>query len=113
MTVGSFVITKVKLKHHGNDFENEGPKCKSGQNSRTIRPNPIRFILVETSWGLGYLKSPTKSTNLVRLLIYEVFSCEEPHFEEGFPKVKELNLIKLMRIYNGALPKKCPPTFTT
>ncbi|BFG41910.1 hypothetical protein CerSpe_281840 [Prunus speciosa] len=47
--------------------------------------------------------------NLVRLLIYEAFSCKELHFEEGFPKLKELNLIKLnslqlMRIHNGALP---------
>ncbi|XP_016650448.1 PREDICTED: disease resistance protein RPM1-like [Prunus mume] len=47
--------------------------------------------------------------NLVQLLIYDAFSCEELHFEEGFPKLKELSLIKLnslkfMRIHNGALP---------
>ncbi|BFG41908.1 hypothetical protein CerSpe_281820 [Prunus speciosa] len=48
-------------------------------------------------------------TNLMRLVIYEAFSCEELHFEGGFPKLKELRLrhlkgLKLMTIHNGALP---------
>ncbi|XP_016650667.1 PREDICTED: disease resistance protein RPM1-like [Prunus mume] len=46
--------------------------------------------------------------NLLLLYIYEAFSCEELHFEEGFPKLKDLRLqnlkgLKLMTIHNGAL----------
>ncbi|PQM42688.1 disease resistance protein RPM1-like [Prunus yedoensis var. nudiflora] len=46
--------------------------------------------------------------NLMQLAIYEAFSCEELHFEGGFPKLKELSIrhlkgLKLMTIHNGAL----------
>ncbi|XP_021805314.1 disease resistance protein RPM1-like [Prunus avium] len=47
--------------------------------------------------------------NLMRLFIREAFSCDELHFEGGFPKLKWLRLmqlkgLKLMTMHNGALP---------
>ncbi|XP_008236579.1 PREDICTED: disease resistance protein RPM1-like [Prunus mume] len=47
--------------------------------------------------------------NLMQLVIHEAFSCEELHFERGFPKLKDLRLrhlkgLKLMTIHNRALP---------
>ncbi|PQM42685.1 disease resistance protein RPM1-like [Prunus yedoensis var. nudiflora] len=69
---------------------------------------------LELYWsGLAGFHDPLKVLqglpNLMQLFIYEAFSCEELHFEGGFPKLKHLQLrnlegLKLMTIHNGALP---------
>ncbi|PQP94122.1 disease resistance protein RPM1 [Prunus yedoensis var. nudiflora] len=81
-------------------------------------PDWIAGLCLLTQLSLGWsglasdhdpLKVLQVLPNLMDLKIHEAFSCEELHFERGFPKLKRLKLgplkgLKLMTIHNGALP---------